>query len=221
LGPPLLLFLLLSSSPARAQDSPATQPSEPTWEIEPYVGVARHSPAGTHLGTTPDRNHLFLGVHVTGTAIRWRRLVVAYAPEVVPLLLLSNTPTLAKTDPSQGLDPSSVDSTFYGGVRTVAGIAVSPVGFEARVRVGGRLRLYTAMAAGFAVFGVPVPLPGARRFNYTFEGGGGMDFRFRLGWWLRAGYKFHHLSNGNSSRINPGVDAKVVMIGISHGIGRR
>src|SRR5437773_5765595 len=64
----------------------------PRWEAGPYVGVARHSLVGTHWGVTPDRNHLFIGVHITVNMVRSRRWTFGYAPEVVPLLLISNNP---------------------------------------------------------------------------------------------------------------------------------
>jgi hypothetical protein len=47
-----------------AAQSPAhDQPSLPRWEVGPYIGVARQSPAGRYLGVIPDRYHLFLGLH--------------------------------------------------------------------------------------------------------------------------------------------------------------
>jgi hypothetical protein len=43
---------------------------------------------GTHLGVTPDRNHVLIGVHITVDIARSRRWTLGYAPEVVPLLLI-------------------------------------------------------------------------------------------------------------------------------------
>jgi len=47
---------------------------------------------GTHLGVTPDRNHLLIGLHATARVVRSRRLTLNYAPEIAPLLLISNNP---------------------------------------------------------------------------------------------------------------------------------
>ena len=209
----LVIVLLLAPAVAWAQEPP-TAAADPTWEIEPYVGVARNSPAGTHLGATPDRNHLFLGVHVTGTLLRWHRLAIAYAPEVIPLLALSDNPTY------HSVSQMSFDIRVQDGQKAVAGIGISPVGFEARVRLASRVRLYAATAAGIVMFTRATPVPDARSLNFTFEVGGGGDYQLCRGWWLRVGYKFHHLSNANSAPQNPGVDANAVTIGLGHAVGK-
>lgn len=214
---PVLLTVIVLACPSvlRAQPPPSAPPAAAAWEIEPYVGVARHSPAGSHLGATANRDHVFLAVHLTGAIVRWQRLTVAYAPELVPLLLVSNTPTY---------HTATLRDTFTiripDGRKAVAGVGLSPVGFEGRVRVAPRLRLYAATATGIVMFTRATPVPNARSFNFTFEFGGGGDYRIRRAWWLRLGYKFHHFSNANSAPDNPGVDAKVFMVGLAHAIGK-
>ena len=99
------------------------------WEVGPYVGIARHSLVGTHLGVTPDRNHLFLGVHATVPFIRWRRWTFSYAPELVPLLLISNNPTYRYLQ-----QPGGGPVVVENGRGPVAGFAVSPIGLEARIQ---------------------------------------------------------------------------------------
>lgn len=74
----------------------------PRWAVGLYVGVARHSLVGTHLGVTPDRNHLFLGVHTMVNFVRSRRWTLGYAPEVVPLLLISNNPKYRQVPEADG-----------------------------------------------------------------------------------------------------------------------
>jgi opacity protein-like surface antigen len=211
-----LLLLLLTPAAAYAQTgSPAS--SDPAWQLTPYFGVARHSPAGNFLGSTPDLNHLFAGVHITVTVARAGRWSLAYAPEVVPLLLLSDTPTYHVDGTTEDGFPNYV----VDGQSSVAGIGVSPVGFEVRLRAGAGWRLYAATAAGFLKFTRNTPIPEARAFNYSFEYGGGVEVQVRPDWWLRVGYKFHHFSNGFSAQENPGVDGHVWLVGIGHALGRR
>ena len=214
----LATALLALPAVARAQVKPRTPALERTWEIAPYFGVARHSPAGSHLGQEPGRNHLFFGVHLTAALLRARGFTLAYAPEVVPLLLVSDNPTyhiVRRPDVPEMFQEREIDGTGH-----VAGFGGSPIGFEGRLHVGSRLRLYTATAAGFLMFTRNTPDPYARRFNYSFEFGGGLDYRLPNAWIVRVGYKFHHFSNANSALSNPGVDAEVVMIGLTRGIGR-
>jgi hypothetical protein len=206
---------------ARAQaTSTHTPPIERTWEIAPYVGVARHSPAGTHLGQEPGRNHVFFGIHLTAALLRARGFTLAFAPEIVPLLLVSDNPTYHVVQ-VHASETDLFNEPVADGAGTVAGFGGSPIGFEGRLHAGPRVRLYIATAAGFLVFTRNTPDPFARKFNYSFEIGGGFDYRLPSAWTVRLGYKFHHFSNGNSALSNPGVDAEVVMIGLARGIGRR
>ena len=184
------------------------------WEVGPYVGIARHSLVGTHLGVTPDRNHLFLGVHATVPFIRWRRWTFSYAPEVVPLLLVSNNPTYRYFQ-----QPGGGHVVVENGRGPVAGFAVSPIGLEARIRLTSRWRVYAASAAGGVWFTREVPTAYSRAFNYTFEVGGGFLWQYRARDSLRVGYKFHHLSNLYSAPDNPGIDGAVFLLGFERAFG--
>jgi hypothetical protein len=213
------VLLLAGAGLTRAQSPPPpAAPADRPLELEPYVGIARHSPAGDFLGQTPDRSHLFLGLHITATIARTRRVTFGYAPEAA-LIVVSGTPTYLQ----EIFTTSRGSATFpvSDGVAPVAGFAVSPVGFESRVNLGARWRVYGATAAGFVFFTRPTPVTEARRFNYTFEFGGGVERRIGDEWWLRVGYKFHHFSNAYSAIQNPGVDANVVMFGLGRAIGKR
>ena len=66
-----------------------------------------------------------------------------------------------------------------------------------------------------------IPVADARSFNFTFDFGGGVRLRMNHRSWLRVGYKFHHLSNANTGPSNPGVDAKVLLVGLETAIGGR
>lgn len=177
----------------------------PGWEWTPYVGVAQHSPVGTHWGVTPDRNHLVLGIHATATVARLQRLELAYAPEVVPLMRVSNTPEY------QRARPDVIEITGRG---PAYGAGLSPLGLEARVRLTDRVTFFGAGAAGWLWFTRAVPEPEARAFNYTFEFGGGTRILVGEALRLRVGYKFHHLSNLYTAAVNPGVDGNMVYVGL-------
>ena len=214
--PTFLLFVL--AWPASAHAQPRARAAEPAWELTPYVGGARHSPGGTHLGEATGLNHFFLGVHITAALLRARGFTFAFAPELVPLLLVWDVPRYHTNGVLPNL-PFVIPRRVIDGFGPVAGVGGSPVGFEGQLNIGKRVRLYTATAAGFVLFTRDTPDPYARRFNYTFEVGGGFDWRLRTNSLLRVGYKFHHFSNGNSGLTNSGVDGEVVMIGFVRAIG--
>jgi hypothetical protein len=90
---------------------------------------------------------------------------------------------------------------------------VSPFGFELATPAERRVAVYAAAAAGGLVFNRPVPVPEAQRINFTLEYGGGALVRVGRAHWVRAGYKYHHLSNAYTARLNPGVDGHVFYAG--------
>ena len=189
-------------------------PWRPRWEVGPYVGVARHSLVGTHLGVTPDRNHFFIGLHATAHFFRSGRWTLSYAPEVVPLLLISNNPQYRQFQEADGGQISVED-----GKGPVAGFAISPIGIEARIRLTPRWRAYAAGAAGAVSFTRAVPTAYSRAFNYTFEVGGGLLWQYRSRESVRVGYKFHHPSNFYTAPDNPGIDGAVFLVGFERAIG--
>src|SRR5262245_54625375 len=89
-----VLFLALTwcVGTVAAQSPGGVTAEPPRIAVGFYVGAARNSPVGTHYGATPDRDHLFLGLHSTLNVWRTHRWSVGYAPEVVPLLIISKTP---------------------------------------------------------------------------------------------------------------------------------
>ena len=92
---------------------PRAKPQRPlAWTVGPYTGGSFVSPVGTHWGITPDRRHLFIGLHATIPIIDRPRWSFRYAPELVPLLVVTNNPTDDRT-----LDGDGVPITGQGRVQ--------------------------------------------------------------------------------------------------------
>lgn len=203
---PLIIAVATSATAVgqvRTQDGRDTR-----FAVTPYVGIAFNSPAGRHLGVIPNRNHLFLGVQVNRRMVGARRVNVDYAPQFIPLILVSDNPRLRQV-PDGGGYRMVEDSGF------VSGVGFIPVAFEASLRLSDRWQLFGGGGVGFAWFSEPVPVLFASRFNYTFEYGAGLSWAASDTVSLRAGYRFHHLSNGGSAFENPGLDGNVVILGIT------
>ncbi len=207
----IALSLSIFATDARAQARAAF----PRAEVGVSLGVARNSPVGTHLGAMPEINHLFLGIDVTvPLGPRDHRWTVAYAPEIVPLLVLSNVPQV-KVSADGFLIPIDIAPRERD-----TGFAISPIGLEGELRLSPRWRLYFASAVGCVWFSHPVPTPRASAFNYTAEWGGGMLLNLNRTTALKAGYKFHHLSNAYRAYENPGVDGNVLVVGVARAFGQ-
>ena len=196
---------------AWGQPQPATEgPSRRPWTIGPYVGVSMHSPVGRLWGLTPDRSHVLVGIRATFPVIQGRRWTFAYAPEAIPLIVVTNNPTYASVPRGPGRPPTLV----VNGQAPVAGAGIAPVGFELRWAAADRFGMFGGSTIGALWFTRRVPVPNARAFNFTFDVGGGVRWRVGERLWLRAGYKFHHLSNAMTAPENPGIDAQVFYVGL-------
>ena len=202
--------------PAVARAADVASPF-PVWHVGPYVGVALNSPGGDTWGETPDRNHLFVGVRGSAPVLGLKALTLAYAPEVVPILVVSNNPTYRTAVVSQG--GVSRLTEVADGTAPVYGFGFSPFGLEAQVRTGERVQLFGAVAAGMVWFTRDVPVANSRTFNYTFELGGGLLWEYGARKRLRFGYMFHHLSNAWTAEQNPGLDGDVFYLGWEVALG--
>lgn len=181
------------------------------WEVAPFVGYAQNSPVGTSWGVTPDRDHLFLGVHLATPVLRLGRVVLSYAPNVTPFVRLTNNPRYRDMSGPDGGPPIRV----LDGRGPVYGAGLAPLGLQLRVPLHDRLAVQAGGAAGGLWFTRAVPHGNARAFNYTLEWGGALALRLRERSGLQVGYKFHHLSNYYSASSNPGVDGHVFYAGYS------
>jgi len=190
----------------------------PVWHVGPYLGGARNSPGGDHWGATSDRDHLFLGVRGSAPLLRWKRLALAFAPEIVPVLVVTDNPKYRTITVMQGGVSRSAEIEYGRG--PVLGAGITPLGLEALVRIQPRIQLFGAVAVGTAWFTRDVPVGNSRDFNYTNEMGGGLLWEYRARRRLRLGYKFHHLSNNWTAVANPGLDGDVFYLGWETTVGR-
>ncbi|HEY2956031.1 MAG TPA: acyloxyacyl hydrolase [Candidatus Eisenbacteria bacterium] len=209
----LVSFVFLSPRPCAAEDSPPL----PVWHVGPYFGMARNSPGGDKWGAIADRDHYFLGVRASAPVLRWGGLSLAFAPEIVPVLVITNNPTYRTV--TEIRDGTEHQTQVADGSAPVFGAGFAPLGTEALVRVDPRIQAFAAMAVGVVWFTREVPVANSKSYNYTVELGGGLLWECRPPHRLRIGYMFHHLSNGWSAVENPGLDGDVFYVGWETALG--
>jgi len=185
-------------------DSATKVAASARWLVGPFVGLAHNSPAGSYLGATPGRDHLFLGVEAVTTILRFGLFRLAYTAQLLPLVVIRGTSLPDGYYPPPGAP--ATPSTAYA-------IGVSPFGLELGVLAAKRLDIYLAAAAGGLWFTRPFPVPEAAQINFTLEYGAGARLRTTSRQWLQLGYKYHHLSNAYTKILNPGLDGHVFYVG--------
>jgi hypothetical protein len=142
---------------------------------------------------------------------------LAFSPEIVPLIVITNNPTYHTAAVFQ--NGAYRQTHVEDGSAPVFGIGFAPLGTEALVRLGPRTTAFAAVAVGVAWFTREVPVPNSKAYNYTCELGGGLLWEYQPGRRLRFGYMFHHLSNAWSGEENPGLDGDVFYLGWERLVG--
>jgi hypothetical protein len=90
-----------------------------------------------------------------------------------------------------------------------------PLGLRLNLGRSAKLKPFVAIGAGGMLFSKPVPLPDAGKFAYALEGGGGVRWFRTSGRGVFVGAKLHHISNGNRSGSNRGLNQILFFTGVS------
>ena len=94
------------------------------------------------------------------------------------------------------------------------GVEVLKVEIPINMKFVEGARVFGGGAVGALWFTRDTPVPDSRRFNLTFEYGGGVELPISETRTVVAGYKFHHFSNAYTAPRNPGVDGNVLYLGV-------
>lgn len=86
------------------------------------------------------------------------------------------------------------------------GIGFSPLIIDIPLRSGNHYPFITS-SAGALITDLPFPNGDGTRLNFLLDAGVGYNFPISEMRELQVGYKLHHLSNGNTGVLNPGIDS--------------
>ena len=206
------LAALCVASPIPAQNTPIEKLASGDRFLEASAGFSWHSPRGGGWGMITNRR-----VYLTGLRNEWvldasGRFAWVYALEWVPLAIIE------RTGPERTLHcrPTATGSTCEvdHSVRVAVGTGAAPAGFKLYMNSGRGARWFANGSAGMIAFSSDVPVHASRRLNFMFDYGGGVELVRRDGRAVTIGYRFHHISNAGSGRVNPGLDANVIYVGL-------
>ena len=98
------------------------------------------------------------------------------------------------------------------------GVGLNPIGLKLELFSRGRWRPFVASSAGILISARPVPVDsiGGTRFNFALDAQAGLSYyssSSRRS--ITVGYKYLHISNGDISRFNPGLDVHMLFAGYS------
>lgn len=98
---------------------------------------------------------------------------------------------------------------------SVKGLGIAPFGLQIDFYEDQNISPFFKSSAGFIHLQNPFPDERGARFNFTLEFGTGLQFNLSNRISLYTGYKYHHMSNGETGLVNPGVDSNFLFGGLS------
>lgn len=163
----------------------------------------------TFFGRSPDRKLLVTAVRAGRVMGSKKHFTFEMTVDVFPLIRLVQPQESRKlvTDEGDVINATSGPDAV--------GVGISPAGLKFLFRRRARVKPFVEATGGVLYFERPVPYDAARNFNYTFDGGAGVQIFSRSRRATTLGYKFHHISNAYTGRINPGIDSHVFYAGFS------
>ncbi len=205
-------FVALSLVPTMAASQTAGGAPRPADRLLGLWVGASVAPA-QRFGLITDRQLFVAAVRAEYVLERFGPIAIASTMDVIPLAILSNTPTyVART--GYTLDGYTYTYNEQTGRAPVYGAGIVPAGLQIFTAGSRSLRAFIGGSAGGLWFTRNTPIPDARRLNFMLEAGGGIELIARSGRAVVVGYKYQHLSNAGTAALNPGFDTQMVYVGM-------
>ena len=224
----LFLIIFILASFAAAQDSTVEQNTDLTDKsaaaTQTKGAFDRKNEFSVLGGFAPDIPRVFGGsrrskfgfaaVRYTRHLIGSENVALKYTLDVIPLAVLNyEREPVVQTAPNTFITQRNPT--------TVYGVGLTPVAFQLNFRRKKKIQPFIALGAGLIHFNKSIPDDRSpvfperrgRQFNFTPQGGGGVEFATETGKSFILGFKFHHISNASTGNINPGYDQNLFYIG--------
>ncbi len=95
------------------------------------------------------------------------------------------------------------------------GFGISPLGYK-YLLPRKTADFYGSVTGGIMYMNKTFPTDKGRRLNYTFDFTFGIKKAILENTFISLGYRFHHISNAQTGRENPGIDSNFLFISIKH-----
>lgn len=221
----LLAGLLCAAAPvvshaqSTGRDSGQTPSVAPArWTFGGWVAGATGQPLETRAGHVHDRDLFFTAVRAVHPLVVAPRFRLESTVDIFPLVVATANREYALVARSIcAPDGYCVDAgdTLVSSRRTAYAAGIAPLGFEGVVHVTPSFGISAGFEGGALYFNRRIPDPGEERFNFVADGH--VALCISLG--VRrptfvGGFRINHISNGGTGRVNPGMDSRLLFVGL-------
>ena len=153
-----------------------------------------------------DRKFFIAALRYGRTLAANNSLALQYTLDVVPVAVATGVIVSRTTSPT-GVQ------TFQR--ETAYGAGFTPIGLQLDFANGAKVHPYVHVNGGFLYFNKDVPIEDSGRFAFVGEAGGGVRIFTSERRAVNIGVRFHHISNGDTSGSNRGLNQFVIYAGFS------
>jgi len=206
----IFVILICMSAPAFAQtdDNPFTlKRGDNEWGF--WAGFSPKATTlfkGLHEDEAEDRKFFIAALHYGRTLAANNSVALQYQLDVVPVAVATGVIVSRTTSPT-GVD------TFQR--ETAYGAGFTPLGLQLDFANGSKVHPFVHVNGGLLYFNKDVPIEDSGRFAFVGEAGGGVRIFTSERRAVSIGVRFHHISNGDTSGSNRGLNQFVIYAGFS------
>ena len=153
-----------------------------------------------------DRKFFIAALRSGRTVAANNSLALQYTIDAVPVAVATGVIVSRTTSPTR------VD-TFRR--ETAYGAGLTPIGLQLDFANGAKVHPYVHVNGGFLYFNKEVPIEDSGHFAFVGEAGGGVRIFTSERRAVNIGLRFHHISNGDRSGSNRGLNQFVIYAGFS------
>lgn len=217
-----IALLAGSTAAVQAQSSAVSDSGRtgaaPRWSFGGWVAGATGQPLETRLGHVHDRDLFITAVRASHPLVVSPRFRLSSTVDLFPLVVATANRdyTVVPAAQCDGAELClAVGDDMIPSRRTAYAAGIAPLGFEGIAALSRRVGLSLGVEGGALYFNRRIPDPGETRFNFIADANAA--FRISLGTsrpTLVAGFQLNHISNGGTGRVNPGMDTRMLFLGV-------
>jgi hypothetical protein len=153
-----------------------------------------------------DRKFFIAALRYGRTLAANNSLALQYTIDAVPVAVATGVIVSRTTSPT-GVD------TFRR--ETAYGAGITPIGLQLDFANGSKIHPFVHVNGGLLYFNKEVPIEDSGHFAFVGEAGGGVRIFTSKRRAVSIGVRFHHISNGDTSGSNRGLNQFVIYAGYS------
>jgi opacity protein-like surface antigen len=123
-----------------------------------------------------------------------------------PPMLTCAPQTLNYDDTINGVTYQGTATLTCSGRQWTIGQAISPIGMRWNFRTTHPVQPFISGHGGYMYSTHPIPVESAGSFNFTFDFGAGVEWYRTPRQSMRFEWRFHHISDHDTTIANPGID---------------